>query len=124
MTNDKNVEAVRQKMLDRSQVGLSKYNCTTERADIDLAGWLNHLQQELMDASIYCQAAMNNQSDIATLEQEIKQVRARLTRVESEHADMLAALTECDEAMEYMSEYDIPLCLPDQVKSAINKVQK
>ena len=123
MSADKNVESVRQKMLDRSVVGFAKYNCTTERTDIDLSGWLNHLQQELMDAAIYCQAAMNNHSDIATLEQEIKQVRARLARVESEHADMLAALTECDEAMEYMSEYDIPLCLPERVKSAIAKVK-
>ena len=120
---DKNVESVRQKLLDRSVVGFAKYNCTTERTDIGLDGWLNHLQQELMDAAIYCQAAMNNQSDIATLEQEIKQVRARLARVESEHADMLAALTECDEAMEYMSEYDIPLCLPERVKSAIAKAK-
>ena len=120
---DRNVESVRQKLLDRSVVGFAKYNCTTERTDIDLAGWLNHLQQELMDAAIYCQAAMSNHSDIATLEQEIKQVRARLARVESEHADMLAALTECDEAMEYMSEYDIPMCLPERVKSAIAKVK-
>lgn len=122
-SSDKNVEFVRQKLLSRSVVGLSKYGVTTERTDIDLAGWLNHLQEELMDAAIYCQAAMNNQSDIATLEQEIKQVRARLARVESEHADMLAALTECNDAMEYMSEYDIPLCLPDRVKSAIAKAQ-
>ena len=124
MSTDKNVESVRQKLLDRSVVGYGKYGTTTERTDIDLSGWLNHLQQELMDASIYCQAAMNNHSDIATLEQEIKQVRARLERVESEHADLLAALIECNDAMEYMSEYDIPLCLPEQVKSAINKVQK
>ena len=120
---DHNVEAVRQKMLDRSKVGFSKYGVTTERTDIDLAGWLNHLQEALMDAAIYCQAAMAAHSDIATLEQEIKQVRARLARVESEHADMLAALTECNDAMEYMSEYDIPLCLPERVKSAIAKAQ-
>ena len=123
MSPDKNVESVRQKLLDRSQVGIAKYNCTTERPDVGLDGWLNHLQQELMDASIYCQSAMENHSDIATLEQEIKQVRARLARVESEHADMLAALIECDEAMEYMSEYDIPLCLPERVKSAIAKAK-
>ncbi|WP_043636012.1 hypothetical protein [Chromobacterium haemolyticum] len=32
---------------------------------------------------------------------------------------MLAVLKECDEAMAYMSEYDIPLTLPDRVKEAI-----
>jgi hypothetical protein len=36
-------------------------------------------------------------------------------------ADLLSALQECDEAMEYMSEYDIPITLPDKVKSAIAK---
>lgn len=62
-------------------------------------------------------------TDIGTLEQEIRQVRARLARVEGENAVMLAALIECDEAMEYMSEYDIPLCLPDHVKAAIASVK-
>lgn len=39
-----------------------------------------------------------------------------------ERAELLEALKACDEAMSYMSEYDIPLTLPDQVKAAIHKV--
>jgi len=35
--------------------------------------------------------------------------------------DLLAALIACDEAMEYISEYDIPLTLQQQVKDAIAK---
>ena len=35
--------------------------------------------------------------------------------------DLLAALQACDEAMIYMSEYDIPIMLPAQVKAAIKK---
>jgi hypothetical protein len=35
--------------------------------------------------------------------------------------DLLEALKACDEAMSYMSEYDIPLTLPGQVKAAIAK---
>jgi UDP-3-O-acyl-N-acetylglucosamine deacetylase len=35
--------------------------------------------------------------------------------------DLLAALQACDEAMIYMSEYDIPIMLPAQVKAAIRK---
>ena len=31
---------------------------------------------------------------------------------------LVKSLIECDEAMEYMSEYDIPICLPDNVKQA------
>lgn len=37
--------------------------------------------------------------------------------------DMLEALIACDEAMAYMSEYDIPITLPDKVKAAIKKAQ-
>ena len=55
---DRNVEAVREKMLQRSIVGLNKYGVTTERTDVDLAGWLEHLQLELLDAAIYIEAAM------------------------------------------------------------------
>ena len=35
--------------------------------------------------------------------------------------ELLAALQACDKAMSYMSEYDIPLTLPEQVKAAIAK---
>lgn len=37
--------------------------------------------------------------------------------------ELLEALEACDEAMAYMSEYDIPLCLPDKVKAAIAKAK-
>jgi hypothetical protein len=38
--------------------------------------------------------------------------------------DLVAALKACDEAMDYMSEYDIPLTLPKQVKDAIAKYEE
>lgn len=50
---DKNVEAVRQAMYERMATGYKKYGVTTERTDIDLMGWLQHLQEELMDAAVY-----------------------------------------------------------------------
>ena len=50
---DKNVEAVRQSLYDRMQRGYTKYGVTTERTDIDLMGWLQHLQEELLDAAVY-----------------------------------------------------------------------
>lgn len=31
-------------------------------------------------------------------------------------------LQQCDEAMGYMSEYDIPLCLPDDTKQSLTKL--
>ena len=50
--------AVRQKLLDRSKVGLSKYGVTTERSDLDLVAWMRHLQEELLDAAVYIEAAV------------------------------------------------------------------
>ena len=47
-----------------------------------------------------------------------------LQQVGKINAEMLAVLEECDEAMAYMSEYDIPLCLPDRVKAVIAKAKE
>lgn len=50
---DANVDAVREKMKRRAQMGLAKYGVTTERTDLDLAAWCHHAQEETMDLSIY-----------------------------------------------------------------------
>lgn len=52
---DANVEQVRAKLLLRSQIGLKKYGVTTERNDLDLIAWVQHLQEELMDAAVYAE---------------------------------------------------------------------
>ena len=52
---DRHVESVRQMLLDRSRVGLAKYGVTTERTDMSRLQWLRHLQEELLDASVYIQ---------------------------------------------------------------------
>lgn len=41
------------KYYERSERGIEKYGRTLDRDDIDLMGWLNHLQEELMDATLY-----------------------------------------------------------------------
>lgn len=50
---DANVERVITRYRTRAHMGLHKYGTTTERTDIDLRGWLQHLQDELMDATVY-----------------------------------------------------------------------
>lgn len=50
---DENVFNVVLQYAERAQKGFEKYGATTERTDIDLKGWLQHLQEELMDATIY-----------------------------------------------------------------------
>jgi hypothetical protein len=55
ITQDQNVNEVIESFKQRSEIGFNKYGTNTERKDIDLLGWLNHLQEELMDATIYIQ---------------------------------------------------------------------
>ena len=43
--------------------------------------------------------------------------------LKAQRDDLLAALQACDEAMSYMSKYDIPLHLPFRVKAAIAKAE-
>ena len=50
---DKYVQAVKEKFEERSQTGIRKYNTTLEREDLSFIDWLTHLQEELMDATLY-----------------------------------------------------------------------
>jgi len=50
---DNNVLKVCKQLQQRMEVGFDKYNTTTERSDLDLFDWLQHLQEELMDACVY-----------------------------------------------------------------------
>lgn len=51
-------------MPDKNEVGLreraesAKYGTTTERTDLALVDWLRHLQEELLDAAVYIEAAL------------------------------------------------------------------
>ena len=51
--SDVNVDNVVNSFHNRMETGYKKYGVTTERKDIDLMGWLQHLQEELMDACVY-----------------------------------------------------------------------
>ena len=50
---DKNVENVVKQLRDREEEGMIKYGVNTERKDLNTIEWLQHLQEELMDASVY-----------------------------------------------------------------------
>lgn len=50
---DSIVESVREELKQRSTTGFAKYGTTLDRTDIDLAGWLQHLKEELLDAALY-----------------------------------------------------------------------
>ena len=41
------------KYQERSEMGIKKYGTTLENNSLPLMDWLNHLQEELMDATLY-----------------------------------------------------------------------
>ena len=55
MMDDKIVESVIEKFKERSEAGIKKYGTTLDRDDLSLFEWLNHLQEEMMDAILYVQ---------------------------------------------------------------------
>jgi hypothetical protein len=52
---DKIVQEIKDKFEQRSQLGINKYGTTLERDDLTAEEWVNHLQEELMDAILYLQ---------------------------------------------------------------------
>ena len=56
---DRNVEKVITQLRDREEEGLRKYGVNTERTDLTTLQWLQHLQEELMDASVYIEKLKN-----------------------------------------------------------------
>ena len=60
---DKNVDNVITQLKSREQKGLLKYGVTTERTDLTTLEWLQHLQEELMDAILYIQTAQEELKD-------------------------------------------------------------
>lgn len=55
MQADPIVEAVRDLLLLRSQIGMKKYEKTMERNDLDFFDWVDEAQQEMLDGAVYLQ---------------------------------------------------------------------
>ena len=51
------VKRVVNKFVSRSNVGFEKYGVTLDNDPSEMFAWLNHLQEELMDAVLYLQKA-------------------------------------------------------------------
>ena len=50
---DKAVQGVVNKILERSEVGLKKYGTNLNREDLTQLEWINHAQEEAMDLCLY-----------------------------------------------------------------------
>jgi len=55
------VESVRDKFITRSLTGQAKYKTTLYKSQIPPTRWLTHLQEELMDATLYLEKIMSIQ---------------------------------------------------------------
>lgn len=81
---DPNVVSVMEKHKKRAEVGFEKYGVDTTRTDTDLLGWLNHLQEELMDANVYIERAMveirAKEAELAERERLLSEREAKLDK--------------------------------------------
>lgn len=50
---DSIVQAILLKFTRRSEIGQKKYGTTLDRTDLEVLDWINHAQEELMDAILY-----------------------------------------------------------------------
>ena len=62
---DKIVENVRQKLLERSNTGIEKYNSTLQDNNKD--NYLNHLQEELLDGANYIEKLLVQKQELIKL---------------------------------------------------------
>ena len=69
MNMDKNVENVVRQLRDREEEGLRKYGVNTERTDLTSLEWLQHLQEELMDASVYIEKLKNDMKEAKAIQE-------------------------------------------------------
>jgi methylaspartate ammonia-lyase len=78
LVEDPIVLKVLAKYSERSQLGIQKYGRTLDRDDLSLTDWLNHLQEELMDATLYIEKLK------ADLKQAQKAALIQLTNMEKD----------------------------------------
>lgn len=53
-------ESLAKKLLSRAEVGKKKYGTDMSRTDLGFVDWLVHLQEELMDGSVYIEKLLHN----------------------------------------------------------------
>ena len=65
--SDTIVESVIENFKKRSIIGYLKYGVTMDRNDLTYLEWVNHLQEELMDACIYLEKIKKTTNEIKRL---------------------------------------------------------
>lgn len=59
---DSIVESVIKQFQQRSEVGIKKYGVTLDRTDLKFNDWVQHMQEELMDAILYLEKLKNSKN--------------------------------------------------------------
>ena len=65
---DRNVKNVIVQLRSREEQGMIKYGVNTERKDLSTLEWLQHLQEELMDAAVYIEKLKSEMEDLVGIE--------------------------------------------------------
>lgn len=87
--------SVIRELQQRSAVGLKKYGVSVgDRKDLPLSQWLKHLQEELLDASVYIEKArtLDNSDELERLRQENERLKQDWHVVRSENERLSAKL--------------------------------
>jgi len=61
------VEAVRAKLLSRSQAGIAKYGTTLDKANLSQLEWLRHAQEEALDFANYLEVLIQDEEKFHAL---------------------------------------------------------
>uniref|UniRef100_A0A6C0AP29 Uncharacterized protein n=1 Tax=viral metagenome TaxID=1070528 RepID=A0A6C0AP29_9ZZZZ len=72
-SGDSIVDSVVQKFLQRSALGKQKYGVTLDRTDLSVKDWIQHTQEELMDAILYLEKLKQTQATQATQAEKTQQ---------------------------------------------------
>ena len=68
MSTDSIVNTVVQRFIQRSEFGQKKYGVTLDRTDLKTADWIQHMQEELMDAILYLEKLKTTTEGLSTRE--------------------------------------------------------
>jgi len=96
---DKNVEAIRAMLLQRSEIGLAKYGTTTaDDTTTTLEQWLQHLLEETLDSAVYIVTAINKLNAVKGIKTTTKELAAHefdySTLSEADSPQIYAALLQ------------------------------
>lgn len=75
---DSIVEAVRQDLLDRSEIGIKKYNTTLDREDLSVSDWITHAYEELLDGALYLKRLNKDIGNISNQYDELDEINTDL----------------------------------------------